>query len=491
MRATRNILPMSSTPAKNGYAGQARLVNCYAEKIEQGKEAFVVHACDGLAEWATLPGANGGVRAVHALPDGSLLVVAGRLLYSVDATGYVTTLGGIASDGLVTMARNREGDPRVAIVCDGLLFFWQSGVVTQFTDFPEGMVPMSNAHLNGYFVFLTAGGDIYHSEVDSDQIGGLSFENAASNPDKGVRLWTRGQDLCVGGERTVEYYRDVGGDPFAFERTTSIDVGVLAAGSVANVAETSMFVAHDASVRILDGFQARVVSNPTISRWIEGQTASGLSATAWTAHGHTFYALSGSDRTWCYDVATALWHERETLRMGRWRASCVESANRKLIVGDYAAGTLYEMSEAFNKEADRELVTTIYSVPVAEFPHRLTHHALHLDMMPGVGVPITDTVELTADDGEPLTADDGEPLTADTDPEPQSLDPEVMVSWTDNGKQFGNEVRRPLGRVGQDHKKISIPGLGSAHNRTYRFQVSAAVKRMTVAAQLDASRLGR
>lgn len=481
---TANILPMGSTPAKNGFAGQARLTNCYVESIDQGAATFSVIASDGLATLVTFP-AGGAIRAIHTLPDLTMLVAAGRVLYSVDIAGTATMIGGIPSDGLVTMARNREADPRVAICCDGTLYFWQSGTVTKMTEFPDGFSPIAVTHLNGYFVFITAGGNVFHSEVDSATIPALAYDNASSNPDRGIMIWARGPDLCVGGEKTIEFERDVGGDPYAFSFTTSAPVGVLAAATVATVGETSMFAGHDNTVRLLDGYSPVIVSTPEISRWIESEEKADLQATAWAAHGHIFYSLSGADETWVYDITTKQWHCRESHGEGRWRVSCVEMRDRTHVAGDYESATIYQMSQQYKSENGTPLVMRIESVPIADYPYKITHRALHLDMMRGVGIVTADEVPMTADDGEPLLADDGEPLLVDVDPDPADLDPVVMVTRSDNGGPFGGERTRPLGRVGQSGKKVSIHGLGMSENRTYRIAVPAAVERMMIGAKLD------
>ena len=119
---------------KNGFESSARLINCFAERnVEEGKSQFTVYAINGVDSWSTLTGASGGVRRMLAV-DTELLVVAGRQFYSVALDGTDTLVGGIPSDGLVTMARNQNALTQTVIVADGFWWIYQDGTLTQGSD---------------------------------------------------------------------------------------------------------------------------------------------------------------------------------------------------------------------------------------------------------------------------------------------------------------------------------------------------------------------
>ena len=452
-------LGSGSNPARYGYGGNVRYVNCYREMIgEDAKAPWNVFATDGLDAYTTFTN-GGGVRAMLALTDAQLLAVAGRLVFTVDQEGTSTAIGAVESDGLVTIARNREAIPRVAFVCGGLLYYYYNGTYAQYTDIPEGMSPISVAHLNGYFSFLTASGLHYASDLDAAEISALSFASAASNPDAGVRNWTRGQDLLIGGTKSIEAWQDVGGDPYPFSRVTAIDVGVLAAGSVADVDQTSAFVAHDGTVRILQGYQAQRISTHAVERFIADEDdPTAMTAASWQSRGHTFYALSGENGTWCYDVATQSWHERESYGYSRWRVGSACQFGRKIVAGDYDLAYAYTMNPDTFREVGNHHVMTMHLPPVHAFPQqtRIPHFGFALDIVPGVG------------------------LVSSTD---SLANPTVILSYSDDGgANWSTEREMSIGAAGQTMTRCKANRLGAAFSRTYKVSISAAVARCILGA---------
>lgn len=444
MTITPLPLGLRSNPARHGHAGAARLINCYAELIgDEGKAPWTIHACDGFKSLATLGG--GAIRAGLVLDEATAYVVAGRHLYRIDQAGAATLIGGIPSSGPVSMARNRAAVPQIAIVAGGLYFGLQGNVLTQLAD-PDLPPPVCVAQLNGYFSFLLQDGRHFASELDDWDVTALSFAAAGYNPDQGVASCVRGQDLLIFGTGSMEAWADVGADPYPFQRSTAIDVGLLAARSIADVDQTIAFVAHDGTVRMLNGYQAVRISSHALERAISREpNAADIAACSWQSRGHTFYALSGMTWTWVWDSATQLWHERASYGLPRWRVGTAMQFGRKIILGDYAEAKLYELAPdaaaagsridqvlmmdysddggatwstqrtaslgtlgdrlrraRFNRlgtsrsrtyrlsmnaatEAGQEMIMTVQTPPVADAPHRLRHNALHVDAVPGLG----------------------------------------------------------------------------------------------------------
>src|SRR5262245_51082062 len=117
-------LAKGSSEGRYPQLGIAKLTNFYVEELgEMGKQPFSLNAINGLIEWGVLT--EDGVRGMLAL-DTELLVVSGRQLDRLSAAGGVATLvGGIAADGMVTMAANRASPRDVAIVVDGVYFLYE------------------------------------------------------------------------------------------------------------------------------------------------------------------------------------------------------------------------------------------------------------------------------------------------------------------------------------------------------------------------------
>lgn len=456
MPRTPLALPLSSNPARYGHAGAARLVNMYAERVGQDAKAeWCWWACDGLASFSTLTG-EGGVRSALTLSDSDLYVVAGRILHRIDSSGAAMILGGISSDGLVTMARNRVD--QIAIVCDGAYWVVSGGVLVQISD-PDLPPPTSVTHIDGYFIFLLQDGRFFASAIDDDDVDALDTATAEANPDGGVRAMTRGRDLVLIGQRSTEFWQNTGAE-FPFERTTANDIGCRAAGSVVELEQTLFMVAHDGTVRVLDGYQWRKISSHAVERFISSETdPASLSACAWQARGHSFYCLSGASGSWCYDVATGQWHERQSYGLDRWMISHTIQFGNRVVAGHYNQGSLYTMSPDAFDEAGTEMVCTVQPAPVHANGMRVFHRGFEVDVIPGTGL-VSGTEHLA--------------------------DPQVMLDYSDDGgATWSTQRMRSSGRAGQRLQRVFANRLGSSRSRTYRISTSAAVARGFVGAMLD------
>lgn len=461
MQAKPIALALRSNPSRYGHAGVARLVNMYSEETgTDSKAAWNIHAVDGLKTFATLP--LGPIRAMLALTDNDLYVVSGRGLYRVDATGAATFVGGIATDGPVTMARNRASPPNIAIVSDGIAYHCTANVLTQNLD-PDLPPPVSVTALDGYFDYLTLDGRHFASDLDAPDVTAISYASAESNPDGGVRNWSRGRDLCIGGTRSLEFWQNVGGDPYPFQRTTAIDVGVLAADSVATVDQTSAFVAHDNTVRMLQGYQAQEISTHAVTRFIEGEDPAKLRGCSWQRSGHTFYGLRGETSTWVYDLKTGNWHNRASHRSPTWRCGKTVQFGRRIIAGDMTTGKLYELDPETYDEVGDELVCEVVNPPTHGFPYRIRYNQLFVDVVPGVGrVGQPDHIE----------------------------NPAMLIDYSDDGgATFGGERSVVIGREGDRLRRVTESRWGVSRSRSWRFRVSAAVARSFVSCSMTTDTL--
>ena len=455
-------LPLGSDQADNPAAGNARLINGYAEKMPpNSKSEWQIIARAGLTEFATLTGETDPIRAILPLTDAQALCVSGRVLYSVDTTGTATSVGGIPSDGMVTMARNRAASPQVAITCDGLSFVWQAGVLTQISD-PDLPPAVSVAQIGGYFIWLLADGRHFASDVDDYAVNALSYATAEANPDGGVRNIVRGNDMVFFGTRSIEFWQVTGDDPYPLARTTWRDnIGCIAGDSVAQVDQAVCFVAHDRTVRMLDGYDAQIISNYAVARAIADlDDPSTIKATSWQSRQHTFYAISTDDWTWIYDITTQRWHEAQTYGSSRWMIDRCAMWGTKILCGGAATGKLYLMDHTAHDDAGQPIRLVVQAGPIASFPNRLLHGRLDLDV-----------VAATAPAGE--------------------TDAYVMIDWADDdAENFGTQMMHFLGNKGQAMTKVRQFRLGSAFTRTYRFTMSSAIKRCVLGAKLQIEKAG-
>jgi hypothetical protein len=118
-----------------------------------------------------------------------------------------------------------------------------------------------------------------------------------------------------------------------------------------------------------------------------------------------------------------------------WRARCAIKAFDRWIVGDDTTGKLASVDPTYRKEYNDPLIWHLESGDNASFPARIKVPRADFDFTAGVGNAA----------GE----------------DPIETDPVVMISWSLNGgRNFGNEVRRSLGKQGEGDQLVTVNRLG-------------------------------
>jgi hypothetical protein len=504
-----------SNYGRYGQDGKARLINGYAEELgKEGKHPYPIYAFPGLSDFATLTD-GGAVRCMIDL-DSYLYTVAGRAIYRIDTSGSggSVPIGGLASDGHVTMARNRRApNAQIAVVCDGAVKIITGTTVTDLgdSDLPP---PNSVFPLSGYFVFTIPDGRYFWSEIDGSGIDALDFASAEANPDGLVIGKALGQTAVLFGSRSTEFHTLTGGAE-VFARQHVINVGCYAAGSVAEIpiitpqviTDSLAFAATDrqgayAGICVIENLSARKISNHAVDRAVRDEpNPLSITSCSWSDGGHAFYSISGSSFSWCWDSATGMWTERQSYGLLRWKVRSVQQFGGGLIAGDYTSNKLYRMSNTVYAEGSDPLIMTVQTPPVHAFPEALEFLALYIDVIPGVGIEseeaeATETDILAWDDEDTIAWDDGDIIAWDAVeavPSTHNTDPEIMVSWSDDGINFTPPRFIKIGQMGETIKRVKTPRLGQSKRggggRTFRFSVSAAVVKGIMAASIDVNKI--
>ena len=395
-------LGVRSNPGREKEAGQARLVNCYAERAdEEGRVQWPLYASDGYQAFATLSG-GGATRAMLTLNADALYVVSGAKVFKITSTGVVTDLGSVSASGYATMARNRRlPNNEIGIVTsDGNYYVIDNDVLTQVdvSGFPVTFVSITS--LDGYFVLAASNGEWYITSIDNATlIDTLDFEKAQAHPDGLLINKTRGSDLVLFGENSIEFWQDTGAADFPFERTEAVEFGCYSAGSVAEIvvispggaiADSIIFAAQDQAgfyvgVMMLSGYSAGKISTLALDRAIRDEPdQASIQSFTWSKDGHAFYCITGSSFTWVYDTATSLWHERESSGLTRWKALHAASLGNKVIVGDYATGELYQMLHTATDEAGATLTWKVIPPDVHAYPNTLRFYDIRANVILGL-----------------------------------------------------------------------------------------------------------
>ncbi|MEO0943252.1 MAG: hypothetical protein AAFY06_00220 [Pseudomonadota bacterium] len=433
---------VQSRKGRHGFDGSQRFLNAYAEDLgESGKKQFIIYAADGLRPWITLP--TGPIREMLPTSAG-LYVVAGDTAYRIAADKTVTTIGQIASStGPCYMRRNRREVTQVGLVAIDRYYLIDDTTITEVAD-PDLVSPSTLEFVDGYFVFSTSGANAGKFQTsaldDGNAIAALDFATAESDPDELVRVFRQRGELWLLGETSIEVWSQSGNVDFPFIRLpgVSIEIGCLAPRSVAAIDTRLLWVANDETVRLADGYKPEVVSHADVSASISKETdKAAISAAVYTSLGHQFYAISGSNFTWVYDLTTGLWHERESLNKTRWRVDTTARFKQTNLAGDFETGDIYELDPDYGFEGASTPIKFLLRSPVIhKFPSRVQYGRMDFDLVPGVGV---------------------------TDGGSAETDPKAVLTYSDDGgHSWSNERLLTIGRRGQTHRKMIARKLGQS-----------------------------
>ena len=475
MALTPIALGSRSNPGRYGQDSALRLVNCFAEDAgEEGRIRFPIYASDGYSTFGSTS-TNDGVRAMLALSATASYAVVGRGVYKITSAGAVSTLGGIASDGLTFMARNRAATPQIVLTCGGLVYKIVSDVLTQISD-ADLPAPNSVTNIDGYFIFTIEDGRFFITAVDDVTVDAADFSVAEANPDGLLVGKRRGRELVLFGPQSTEFHINTGNADFPFERQQAIDIGCYAAGSATEVTfirgesttDTIIWAATDqegayAGVMMLNGYSGSKISTHAVDRSIRDEPdTDDIRSFTWSAGGHTFYCITGTTFSWVYDMGTGFWHERKSYGLEHWRAVLCFTFGTTNILGDYASGVLYRMAHDIYEENGEPLIMTVQPPAIHAWPSPMRFDALYIDAIPGVGINAT----------------------ADADAEPMMM----LDHSNDNGHTWLAERHIPLGALGKRRTRLKAFRFGQSgeDGKVFRMRVSAKVMKGITGLAVDA-----
>lgn len=446
--------PKSSLPGQQPGEGQGRLINCYCE----------VDA--GVPTWRASPGFSLFCDTTLSTPRGFLNN--GGVLYAafendvvtITSNAVITALTGtVSGTNNITWARNNKSPTPDVVLCDGSnTYSVSSSAVTAFAD-ADWPSMKCVANLDGYIIGLTGSGQFWATDLNDVTVNPLSFTQCQANPDGGTRLVAYGRQVYVFGDASCEIYSNVGTSPFPFTRSEVVSVGLLSQFAIAGFESgwdgPLIFVAADGTVRKMDGYTPTRVSTKDVERAIQSVVNKDtISASVYVVAGHPVFSLSSLTWTWEFNLVTGLWHERQSYGLDRWRGSQGVFFNGQWVVGDTQSGKLFYLAESSFAEDSAQIVMTLESGPVKQFPGRVYTSAAFFDWTTGQG-SILGSKDKT--------------------------DPSVTVQWSmDGGATWSNEVNvRSLGGEGQFVNQIRVNriGISTHHGARFRLTTSSPVFR--------------
>jgi hypothetical protein len=453
--------PISSAPGIKPQEGAGRLINCFAEKQEQGAPYPVIwRRCAGLRQILNITDHSHFRGAV--VVAGTMVAVLDTRAYAVTKSGVTysaTNLGALNGTDMITVAKNNAGTPNiVAVTSEGAFNLFTGSAPTSFADadLPQ---PVSVNEIDGYFIFPIGDGRIFATDLNSVSVATNSFttEQGLVNR-RGVTF--RGE-VFIFGDKWTGVYRDAGTSPFPLERRFTIPKGIAGTHAIAGWepgwANELIWVGEDSIVYKLNGYTPVPISNHDVARDIEAAAAAGdhdqLEASVYMQGGHAMWRLTYPDNwSWEYNNTTGNWHERESYGRDDCRASGSIRAFDEWIIGDRDTGLLFAIDGSYYREGDNPLVAGLYSGPVVQFPSRFGSPRADFNITAAVGVS----------SGE----------------DPVQTDPSVLISWSDDGgASYKNPVTRRIGKEGEGDRvpRVNRVGLVGERGKRFRLQVSDPV----------------
>lgn len=306
--------------------------------------------------------------------------------------------------------------------------------------------------------------------------GNTNFASKDGAPDNLVTLIVDHREVYLLGETSSEVWLDQGTSPFPFQRIpgTSTQHGIVAPFSMARLGNSFAYLTKNnrgtAMIVQMNGYIPQRISTHAVENSLTNQTISDAIAWTYQLEGHEVYVISFPtiQLTWCFDVATGMWHKwLYTNNLGQYercRGNCAAVFQGLVLVGDYSNGKIYKMDRNVYTD-DGQNVKRVRRAPHLTVDlQRQYFDELQIQFQPGVGlsgitVPLNDEVV--------------------------GADPQAMLRWSnDGGSTWSNEHWTTIGQIGKYQNRAIWRRLGWSRDRIFEVTVSDPVKAVIVSANL-------
>lgn len=455
----RVLLQTASYTAQSLDVSAQRCINLYPEQNPADASApSTFYHTPGLKLHSTMPG-TGPVRCLYRASNGNLYGVQGTGVYRYKDGAWTLLASLLTPSGPVSVADNSL----YAVFVDGTTNAPTVKLAddTASTMRGDGWLGADFvAYVDTYLVFNKPKSQTFYITGQLDlSLDALDFASAESHPDNIVSMLVDHREIWLFGEQTTELYANSGAADFPFERVNGsiLQMGCAAKYSPAQV-DNSIFwlgknVDGDGMVwRVAGGSPARISTHALENELRSYSRVDDAQGFAYQQNGHTFYVLTfpTAGKTWAYDAAVNLWHERafrtEHGELTRHRANCHVFHDRAHLVGDYENGNVYALDIDTYTDNGAEIFRTKSFQHMVSDGRRQFFRALELDMETGVG-----------------NSDDP--------------DPQVWLRWSDDGGHtWSATATMSMGKVGEYGRRMTRNRLGMGRDRVFEVSTTAKTK---------------
>ena len=409
--------------------------------------------------------------------DGIPYAVNGDKLYSLVKTVVsgedvftMTALGTISGSGRVSMASN--GTQLMILVPGGKGYVYNEAAGTPFaeitdSDFTANGAPQYVVFIDGYFACTTDSKKWIVSDLNNAlSWNALDFGTAESNPDSVVAPIINNNQAYITGTETTEGFQNVGGSGFSFTRTgVFLQKGCKSPFALIISNKTFFMIGagkdEGPAIWVFDGNDFQRVSTIAIEKQLGTYTVAELQAAfalSYSEDGAYFVAFTFSDTTFVYDQTSKRWHERNSTIsdvQSPWRVNSLVTAYGRIIVFDSVDGRVGELSTSVYTEYGETIIRIVTPQVLANGGKEVSFGCAELTMESGVG---------------------------NSDCE----DPVVGQAISRDGRTFGNERLRKIGKIGEYNKRQIWHKNGSASRyMILRYRLSDPVKPVIIKLEIN------
>lgn len=452
----------------NGIAGHSlpltsqRRVNVYFENRPDGdKTKVAVFGTPGLRTRFTIPGGLGAPRGVLGT-ENRLYAAIQNYFYELTTSGSIVTSPGGLNSYIGNVSMTQDSD-QVMIVdgVNGYVFKKTETTLSQIGTggFPNGA--RTCTFVSGCFVAEQPNTQKFwvSAPFDATSWDALAFASATAYTDNIVAVDSLAGNLVLFGERSTEFWQNIGTTPMPFAPILSAtsEFGINAIWSRAHVGNSLVFLSQNpqgtSQVVMFQGYQPSVISTPDLDDIIAGfSTIADAVALSYVINGHPMYQLTfpTESRSFLYDVSTGIWSEVQsglsTTYAQRHRAQFSTTCGNQALLTDYASSACYVPDETVFTDAGTQVLRELVTRHTSSDYNVISLAELYLDMETGVGDATT-------------TA------------------PFVSIECSkDNGRTWSNPRLVPMGAQGQYKTRVIARRFGSSRDFVFRFRMTDPVK---------------
>jgi hypothetical protein len=452
--------------SKSPFVTANALVNMYCETRPAGEKSRMVgYRTPGFVTFADASEAVPW-RGAWAFEKVDLAYgVISNSLFRIGSDGSLTLLGSLNTFvGRVSMADNGT---QLMIVdgTDGYIYNTDTGVFVQITDpdFPSS--PLSVTFLAGRFIINLAQSNRYYWSDLYDGLAwdALNFASAEASSDPILRSWESNGQLVLFGTRTTEFagVSSSADSAFASIGGTASEWGIAAPWSLSKFDNSLMALWRNrmgqVMVGTLNGYLPKKVSSVDMDTIINGYaTTNDASGYSYMWLGHPFYVINfpSESASWLYDGSTGIWSQLKSHGLTRHRAEFALSFLTYTLLFDFSDGKVY----------------TVTNVPTEDGELIESHIISETVAAPDLDTITIDTFRIDCQVGQSSSVDN----------------PQIGLRVSrDNGRTWGTELMRSLGKTGEYKTLPEWNRLGASRTFVFDLRITDPVQVVLVSAIIN------